>query len=162
MKLTLIAAMARNHVIGSHGDIPWYLPADLKYFKKMTMGKPVIMGRKTFDSIGKPLPGRDIIVITRNPDAYKVEGVQVVDSIDAAIAAAGDVPEIMIAGGAEIYQQTIARADHMYITRVDGVFEGDAFFPEFDPLDWIGGAATSHLADADNPHDYDFLRYDRF
>ena len=162
MKLTLIAAMARNHVIGSHGDIPWYLPADLKYFKKMTMGKPVIMGRKTFDSIGKPLPGRDIIVITRNPDAYKVEGVQVVDSIDAAIAAAGDVPEIMIAGGAEIYQQTIARADHMYITRVDGVFEGDAFFPEFDPLDWKGGAATSHLADADNPHDYDFLRYGRF
>lgn len=162
MKKAIIAAMGRNHVIGNNGDIPWHLPADLKYFKAMTMGKPVIMGRKTFDSIGKPLPGRDIIVVTRAPENYQKEGVQVVGSIDAAIAAAGEADELMIAGGAEIYQQTLNMVDHMYITRVDAVFDGDAFFPEFDPLEWVGGAATSHRADADNPHDYDFLRYDRF
>ncbi len=154
--------MGRNHVIGNNGDIPWHLPADLKYFKKMTMGRPVIMGRKTFDSIGKPLPGRDIIVVTRDPDAYQVEGVTVVDSIDAAVTAAGDVAEVMVAGGAEIYEQTIGRADHLYLTRVDAVFEGDTYFPEFDPLEWVGGAAISHQADADHPYDYDFLRFDRF
>jgi len=162
MKLSLIAAMGRNHVIGNDGDIPWHLPADLKYFKQLTLGKPVIMGRKTFESIGKPLPGRTNIVVTRDIQNYRPDGVKVAAGIDDAIAIAGDVEEIMVAGGAQIYAQTIERADHMYLTRVDAVFDGDTFFPEFDPLEWVGAAALSFTADEKNPYNYDFLRYDRF
>lgn len=163
MKISLIAAMGRNSVIGKDGKIPWHLSADLKYFKKMTMGKPVIMGRKTFDSIGKPLPGRDIIAVTRDAEVYRPEGIRVAGSIDAALATASndEVDEVMVAGGAQIYEQTIARADHLFITRINANFEGDTYFPDFDPLEWTGAAAISHKADDKNPHDYDFLRFDR-
>lgn len=161
MKLSLIVAMGRNSVIGKDGGIPWHLPADLKYFKSMTMGKPVIMGRKTFESIGKPLPGREIIAVTRDAEVYRPEGIRVAGSINAAIATAGEVDEIMVAGGAEIYEQTMAIANHLYITRINATFEGDTYFPEFDPLEWTGAAAISHEADEKNPYDYDFLRFDK-
>jgi len=139
MKLSLIVAMASNRAIGLNNQLPWYLPEDLRYFKSMTIGKPIVMGRKTFDSIGKPLPGRLNIVVTRN-SSWSFEGVSVATSLNQAKAIALEAnkytPEIVVIGGSEIYNMAINQADRLYITRVKDSFQGDVFFPEFDETNW--------------------------
>jgi len=166
MKLSLVWAMAQNRVIGRNNNLPWYLPEDLKYFKRITMGKPIIMGRKTFDSIGKPLPGRANIVITRNPD-FGVEGVKVVNSLDAAITLCKSIGEIdgvdeaMVIGGAEIYKLALPSADRLYLTEVHSEVEGDAYFPEFDRSEWKVTAREDFEASDPNPYNYSFLVLDK-
>jgi dihydrofolate reductase len=139
--VALIAAVARNGVIGRDNQLPWRLPGELKYFKAVTLGKPVVMGRKTFESLGRPLPGRTNIVVTRDR-GFAAEGVVIVAGIDAAlreadaIARRDGVDEIMVIGGAEIYRQTLPQADVLYLTEVQADVEGDAFFPEYDRAGW--------------------------
>jgi dihydrofolate reductase len=165
MKCALIVAMAENRTIGIDNKLPWYLPNDLKYFKQVTMGKPIIMGRKTYESIGKPLPGRTNIVITRNPD-YQAEGIVVVNSLKQALDKAEDISfinghdEVMVIGGAEIYNQGLESADRLYITHVHAEVEGDAFFPEVDWNDWQEQAREDFSAEGPNPYDYSFVVYD--
>ena len=137
-RLTLIAAVARDGAIGRDNTLPWRLPEDLRHFKAATMGRPLIMGRKTFDSIGRPLPGRRSIVVTRNAD-WRADGCEHALSVDEAIAIAATPPadDIFIAGGADLYRQTIVRADRLLITEVDIAVDGaDAFFPAIDPARW--------------------------
>ena len=140
MPISLIAAVARNNVIGRENDLPWYLPEDLKRFRKLTMGKTVLMGRKTFESImgrlGKPLPNRKNIVVTKNLDFQAPEGVEVFNSIEEALEKHKQQEEIFIIGGGQIFEQTISRATTLYITRVDMEVPGDAYFPEIDPRAW--------------------------
>lgn len=131
MKITMIAAMANNRVIGKDNQMPWHLPADLKFFKKMTLGKAVIMGRKTFESIGRPLPKRQNIVITRD-HTFQVDGVDVVHNTQQALAKAGAVDEVVIIGGGNIYQQFIEQADELYLTFIDLTVDGDAYFPDYE------------------------------
>ena len=144
--LALIAARARNGVIGLDNRMPWHLPEDLAYFKRVTLGKPVVMGRKTFESIGRPLPGRLNIVVTRNPD-WQAAGVQVAHSLDAALAlaAAAAPEEIMLIGGAELYRQALPQADVLYLTEIDAEFAGDAFFPEVDLARWRIEIGRAHV-----------------
>jgi dihydrofolate reductase len=153
--VSLIVARSRNGVIGRDGALPWHLSADLKHFKRQTVGKPVVMGRKTFDSIGKPLPGRHNIVVTRNAD-WKFAGVTVVPNIAEAIAAAGldlkiRAPEIMIIGGADIYAQCLQFADRLYLTDVQVEIAGDAFFPPLDETIWRETARVDYAAGAEQP-----------
>jgi len=162
MKISLVWAMAQNRVIGRNNQLPWYLPEDLKYFKRITLGKPVIMGRKTFDSIGKPLPGRTNIVVTRNRD-WSFEGVRTVDSLEAARelcenqAIVDGTEEAMIIGGAEIYRQAMPLADRLYLTEVHADVEGDATFPEFDRSQWQEIAREDFEASGPNPCNYSFI-----
>lgn len=164
--VSLIVAMARNRVIGINNKLPWYLPNDLKYFKRVTMGKPILMGRKTFESIGKPLPGRLNIVMTRDT-SWQAEGVKVTHSLDAAIALAqaqceiqgGD--ELMIIGGDEIYRQSLPRADRLYLTQVHAEVHGDAYFPEINWDDWEERAREDFSAEGPNPYDYSFVVLER-
>ena len=139
MALSIIVAMSENGVIGRDGDLPWRISEDLKRFKKITMGKPIIMGRKTWESIGRPLPGRPHIVISRDAH-FRAEGVDVVQSFEAALARAMELTaadsEIMVIGGAEIYRLAMERADRMYVTEVEGDVQGDTYFPEFDRTAW--------------------------
>jgi dihydrofolate reductase len=138
-RLTLVAAVARNNVIGRHNTLPWHLPEDLKHFRETTMGTPVIMGRKTWESLPakfRPLPGRQNVVITRNAD-YLAPGGRVVTSVAAALAECGTVPDAYLIGGAELYRQAIDAADRLSITEIDlDVPDGDAFFPTIDPSRW--------------------------
>lgn len=162
MRISLIVAAAKNGAIGQAGRMPWHLPNDLRHFKNLTWGMPIIMGRKTFDSIGKPLPGRQNIVITRRPD-FKPEGVFVVESPERAlsIASMSDVKEVIVMGGGEIYSLFMNRADRIYLTRIHAEVEGDTFFPEIDFEKW---ALTSQLlqpSDAKNPVDHAFEQWDR-
>ena len=161
--ISLIAAVADNNVIGRDNRLPWHLPADLKFFKNTTTGHHVLMGRKTFDEIKKPLPGRINVIITRQAD-FSPDGVAIARSIDEAIGkaeAAGD-PEIFIIGGAEIFRQVLHRADRMYITRVHTEAEGDTFFPEFDDVnEWKLVDAEHYEADERNAYPYSFLTYER-
>jgi dihydrofolate reductase len=161
MRISLIAAMGERGVIGAGGNIPWHLPADFKHFKEITMGHPIIMGRKTFESIGRPLPGRTNIVITRDA-GYRFGGVVVALSPDAALAAAAaadGADEAFVIGGAEMYKLFLPQADRVYLTKVSGAFEGDAFFPELDKKEWRLINAEPHARDAHNPFDYAFLTY---
>lgn len=134
-KLSLIVAMGKNRAIGKDNALPWHLSQDLQYFKAVTLGKPIVMGRKTYDSIGRPLPGRHNIVISRDP-AWAAEGVTVVTSVAAALAAAGDVEEVMVIGGEQIYALALAHANQLYITEVEAAPQADAFFPAIDPSQW--------------------------
>jgi len=139
--VAIIAAVAANGVIGNGNMIPWHLPSDFAHFKRMTLGKPLIMGRKTFESIGRPLPGRTNIVVSRHP-GYQPDGVIVISSLEAAlehaqeIATASRANEVMVGGGAEIYAQALPVADRLYITHVGANPVGDAYFPKVDPDDW--------------------------
>lgn len=154
--ISLIVAMDKNRLIGANGRLPWHLPDDMKWFREQTMGKPVIMGRKTFESIPerfRPLPGRHNIVLTHRRD-YAAEGVTVVHTIEAALTAAGDVAEIVVIGGAELYTQLLPQADRLYLTQIDAEFDGDAYFPEFDLAVWHEIYRQEHLAD--DRHDYAF------
>ena len=128
--ISLIVAHDNNNVIGYENGMPWHLPGDLKYFKDKTMGKPMIMGRKTFESIGRPLPGRRNIVITRDEN-YQADGIEMVTSLEGALALAGDVPEIMIIGGEQIFRLSMDIADRLYITKINHAFNGDTYFPEY-------------------------------
>lgn len=158
--LSLIAAMDENRLIGSNNELPWHLPADLAFFKRTTMGKPILMGRKTFESIGRALPGRRNIVITGNPD-FEASGCDVVDSIEAGMSLASDEDEIMLIGGASLYAQTIAYATRLYITRIHHNFEGDTWFPEFDLREWTEENREDFDADHSNPHSYSFIKFVR-
>ena len=160
MRISIIAAIARNGVIGAGDGLPWHLPADLAFFKRMTMGSYLLMGRKTFETVGKPLPGREIVVITRQTD-YAVEGVLMAFSLDEAIQLASGQKEIFIAGGAEIYALALGCADRMYLTRIHQAFEVDTYFPEFEETDWELAAKLDYPADEENPYPYSFLTYVR-
>lgn len=160
MDLCLIAALDRNGLIGRDNALPWRLPADLQHFKRLTMGKPIVMGRLTWESLGRPLPGRHNIVLTRDP-AYRAEGASVVHSIDAALAAAGAVDEVMVIGGAALYRTLLARAARLYLTRIDAAFDGDAWFPEIDPAAWREVAREAHAPDERNPYPYAFVTLER-
>lgn len=163
MKLSIIAALSTNNVIGRDNDIPWRQSTDLKRLKALTMGHHFIMGRKTWDSVGRPLPGRQTIVITRS-DTFRPDGVSVVHSLEEAVAiasAAGD-DEAFIAGGSEIFEQSLHRADRMYLTRIHAEIEGDTFFPDFDDVtEWHLTDAEHFEADEKNEYPYSFLTYDR-
>ena len=135
--VAFVVALSDNGVIGKNGDLPWHIPEDLKHFKAVTMGKPIIMGRKTYLSIGKPLPGRTNIVLTRQED-FKADGVQVVHSFDDALSAARaeNPEEIMVIGGAQVYEEALSRADRLYLTYVHKEVEGDTYFPSFNEDEW--------------------------
>lgn len=158
MRVTLIAAMAANRTIGLDNRLPWRLPHDQRRFKRLTLGHDVVMGRKTFDSIRKPLPGRRNLVVTRQED-WSAPGVVVVHSVDEALEkACGD--EVFVVGGAEIYRQALPRADRIQLTLIDRAFPGDTFFPDFDPADWRLVEREDHPA-TDGIPSYSFLVYDR-
>ncbi len=154
--ISIIAAMAENRAIGINNKMPWHLPADLRHFKALTVGKPIIMGRKTWESLPGLLPNRPHIVVTRDLH-YQAKGCQVVHSIDEALTAAGDVPEIMIVGGAAFYAAMLPQADRLYLTQVKTTVAGDVFFPHYNATDWQIIAQEKHAADEKNPFSYCFL-----
>ena len=135
MRISLIAAAAANNVIGRDGRLPWKLPEDLERFKQLTLGKPIVMGRLTHESIGRPLPGRRNIVLTRRPD-YRAEGCDVVRSVRAAVDAVAGAEEVMIIGGGAVYTSFLPLAERVYLTRIEADVDGDAFFPELAPAEW--------------------------
>ena len=145
--LTLIAAIAANGVIGKNNKTPWHLPRDMAYFKQHTLGKPILMGRKTFESIGHPLPGRQNIILTRDP-TYNARGAAIITSLSQALEI--NTPEIMVIGGAEIYQQTLPLASRLHLTLLDNPFEGDTIFPNYDEKQW---RITSEQYNKANPED---------
>ena len=159
-RLSIIVAMAKNRVIGVNNALPWHLPADLKHFKALTMGHHIVMGRKTYDSIGKPLPGRTSVVVTRNAK-HTARDVVVVHSFEAAITACGDDQEIFVIGGAELYRQAIKLADRIYLTEIDADIPGDTHFAEFDDKLWRETERVSHASDEKNLYPYHFVIYDR-
>jgi len=144
--ITLIVAVADSGVIGRDNGLPWHLPEDLKRFKRLTMGKPMVMGRRTFESIGKPLPGRLNIVVTRDTN-YRREGVTAVHDVDGALRAAGDAPEVMVIGGAELFRALLPRAGRIHLTRVHGNIEGNVMWPALDERDWAVVERETHAAD---------------
>ena len=160
MIISLIAAMAANRVIGNAGIIPWKLPADMKRFRMLTMGKPIIMGRKTFESIGSALSGRLNIVMTRDKTFY-AKGCRVVTSREDALIAAGDVAEIMIIGGEGIYKEFLPLANRIYLTVIDAHIEGDAFFPAIDDVQWHEMSYEEYEPDDKNKYRYTFMTFER-
>jgi dihydrofolate reductase len=158
--LSLIAAMAENRVIGRGNALPWRLPADLAHFKRLTLGKPILMGRRTWESLPGLLPHRTHVVITRNRD-YRAEGAEVVHSLEQALEVFGAVDEVMVIGGGELYAQCLPRAARMHLTLVHAEVEGDTRFPAFDPADWVECGRESHPADERNPYPYTFLELER-
>ncbi|MDX9707208.1 MAG: dihydrofolate reductase [Azospira sp.] len=156
--VSLIAAMDRRRLIGRDNALPWRLPEDLRHFKATTLGKPVIMGRKTWESLGRPLPGRRNIVVSRHPD-YVAEGGETATSLPAALALAGEADEVFIIGGADIYRQALPLAQRLHLTEIDAEFAGDAWFPEFPLAEWREAAReTQRSADG---LDFAFVRYER-
>ena len=154
MKIALVAAMANHNVIGLNNQMPWHMPADLAHFKQVTLGKPVIMGRKTYDSIGRLLPGRRNIIISRQPAPAQLAA-DWVNSIEEALALVAEQPEVMIIGGAELYKQMLPRADRLYLTHIDLDSEGDAYFPDYQSdANWQQISSESVAADDKNPHSY--------
>ena len=158
MTISIIVAMTADRVIGRDNTLPWRLPADLRRFKRLTLGHHLVVGRKTWESIGRPLPGRKMVVITRQRK-FRADGVEVVHSIDDALAVArkNGEDEVFIAGGEEIYRQTLARAHRLYLTRVHATIEGDAFFPEYDAAAWTEVEREDRAADEKNPHAFSFI-----
>ncbi|MFI0487817.1 MAG: type 3 dihydrofolate reductase [Yersinia sp. (in: enterobacteria)] len=154
MIISLIAAMAADRVIGMENAMPWHLPADLAWFKRNTLNKPVIMGRKTFESIGRSLPGRLNIVISSRPGTD--DRVTWVTSIEQALTLTGDVEEVMIMGGGRVYKQFLDRADRMYLTHIDAEVGGDTHFPDYEPDEWESTFTEFHDADEANSHNYCF------
>lgn len=157
-RINVIAAMAKNRTIGIKNTLPWHLPEDLKHFKALTMGHHIVMGRKTYESIGRPLPGRTTVIVTRDPN-YRAEGCLTALSIDAAIQACGDDPEVFFVGGADLYSQVLARADRLYLTEIQQEYEGDAHFPAFDRQAWRETARDAQVSAAGLA--YHFVTYDR-
>lgn len=160
MKISLIAALTRQHVIGLSNKTPWHLPADLKRFKQLTLGKPIIMGRKTYDSIGHILPDRPNIILSRSPQ-FKVASAAVASSLDDALAQCGSAEEVMIIGGAEVFEVSIDMADKLYLTWIESDIVGDTYFPAFDKSKWVECASSFHKPDSNNPLAYTFTDYVR-
>ena len=158
--LELVVAAARNGVIGRDNGLPWRLPADLAHFKRVTLGHPILMGRRTWDSIGRPLPGRQNIVLTRDP-SFRAAGASVVHSLAEARAVAGDADRLMVIGGAEIYRACLAEADVLHLTEVDAQIEGDARFPEWRREDWQEVSREAHPADERHAYGYSFVTLKR-
>ena len=166
MHLAIIVAAARNGVIGRGNSLPWHLPGDLKYFKRITMGKPVVMGRKTFESIGRPLPGRTNVVISRNP-RFAAEGVQVAASLDQALELAAEIAwsdgidELVVIGGEQIYREALPRAQRLYLTEVHADIEGDTVLPPVRWEEWREVSRERHTAGGANAYDYSFVVFER-
>lgn len=158
--ISIIVAASTNNVIGEQGGLPWKLSEDLKRFKQLTMGKPIVMGRLTWESIGRPLPGRQNIIVTRQVD-FTADGCDVVASPAEALSAAGNAGEIMIIGGSQIYTSFLPKAGRLYVTRVHANIEGDAFFPEIDMDSWQLVSSEEHEADASNQYSFAFMSYER-
>ncbi len=166
MLISLVVAVAENGVIGAHGDVPWRIPSDLRYFREVTMGKPVIMGRKTWEGIGRPLPGRDNIVVTRQAD-YEAAGVHVVHDVDSALAKARELAaarggdEICVIGGEEIFRAAMDRADRIYLSRVHMTVEGDTFFPDDETREWQEVSREFHPAEPGDSADWTLVVLER-
>ena len=160
MLISIVVAASTNNVIGKNGQLPWRLPDDLKYFRAITMGKPIVMGRLTWESIGRPLPGRQNIVITRNPD-YVAEGCDVVTSPAAALGVAGEAAEVMIIGGGRIYELFLPQARRLYLTRVQVDVDGDTYFPAISEDDWRLVSCDAHAAEDANEFGFEFRVYER-
>ena len=160
MQISIIAAMGANRVIGYRNKLPWHLPADLKHFKSVTMGKPMIMGRKTWASIGRPLPGRRSLVVTRDP-MFRAEGCDIAHSFDAALKLAEPAGEVVVIGGAQLFKEALPRADRLYLTIIDHLFQGDVYFPPVDATLWREVSRDEHLSDPANLYHYRFLIYER-
>ncbi len=158
--VTLIAAMAHNRVIGIDNSLPWDLPADMRHFREQTMGKPILMGRKTYDSIDRPLPGRQNIVVTRD-HSVEIDGCDVVHSIEEALQRAGDAPEVMVMGGESFYRQLLPQAHRLLLTLIDLEIEGDAWFPQWEEAEWREVAREAHPADERNCCPYSFVTMER-
>ncbi|WNB92944.1 dihydrofolate reductase [Bacillus sp. NEB1478] len=152
--ISFVVAMDENRAIGKDNDLPWYLPNDLKYFKKVTMGKPIVMGRKTYESIGKPLPGRENIVVTRDKQ-YQAEGTTVVHSVNEVLQI--DAEEICVIGGAELFKLFLPKADRLYITEIHETFEADTFFPPLNESEWQEVSRESGTVDEKNKYPHDFV-----
>jgi len=159
MQLSCVVAVAANGTIGSRNELPWHLPADLQRFKALTLGKPILMGRKTYDSIGRPLPGRTNIVVTRQQLA--IPGCVVVGSLPEALAAAGNVPEAALIGGAELFRLALPQVDVIHLTRVHADVPGDVFFPELDPTEWHEILIARHEIDERHAYAFSFLELRR-
>jgi len=158
--ISIVVAASTNNVIGVDGELPWRISDDLKRFKALTMGKPIVMGRLTWESIGRPLPGRQNIVVTRQA-GFSAAGCDVVASPAAALEAAGDAAEVMIIGGSQIYELFLPKAGRLYITRVQAEIEGDAFFPATNDADWELVDSESHAASENNEFAFNFSTYER-
>jgi dihydrofolate reductase len=159
-RVTLILARARNGVIGAAGGLPWRLPEDLAFFKRTTMGHPIVMGRKTWESIGRPLPGRRSVVVTRKA-AFAAPGAEVVGSLDAAIERCRDTDEIFVIGGAQLYADALPRADRLLLTEIDADFAGDTFLPAPSAQDWTEASREPHPPTDTRPFRFDFVDYRR-
>ena len=160
MIVSLLVAVSDNGIIGQDNELPWRLPKDLQWFKRLTTGRTIIMGRKTFESIGSPLPDRRTIVLTRNT-AYRPEGVEVAGTLDEALALAKDEPEIFVVGGAAVYHLAFPRVQRLYLTRVRADVEGDVQFPEWRPEEWRLVWEETHEADERHAHPFVFQQFDR-
>tara|TARA_B110001469_G_C9528135_1_gene262661 strand:+ start:239 stop:727 length:489 start_codon:yes stop_codon:yes gene_type:complete len=160
MKLAIIVATDEQGLIGKDNDLPWKLSADLQYFRKVTMGKPIIMGRRTHESIGRPLPGRKNIIIT-SYKAYQAEGCTVTNSMSQAIEACENAQEVMIMGGASLYQQWLPTADKIYLTQVHALLDGDTWFPDWNKEQWDEVSKEAYPADEKNEYPYSFIVYER-
>lgn len=158
--ISLLVAATENGVIGRDNGMPWHLPDDLKHFKAVTLGKPVLMGRRTFESIGRPLPGRTNLVLTRTVD-WSAPAVTVVADLDAALRAAGPAPELIVAGGAQVYALALPRAARIYLTRIHAVIDGDTRLPDIDFTQWREISRRLHPADARHPYAMSFVTLDR-
>jgi dihydrofolate reductase len=160
MLISMIMAMAANRVIGANNKIPWRLPRDQQRFKAITTGKPIVMGRKTHESIGRPLPGRHNIVVSRNQD-FQAEGCTVVHTPEAALQAAGGVEEVVVIGGAYLYEYFLPMSGRLYLTILEESFTGEVFFPEFDESEWRTILSETHKPDEKNAHRYRFMILER-
>ena len=159
-RIVLVSAMDLNHVIGRDGALPWHMPADMKHYRRVTTGKPIVMGRKTWESLSGPLPKRRNVVITRQPD-YTADGAEVVDSPEAALALLADSPEVMVIGGSGVYAAFLDRADELNLTMIHHAFEGDTRFPDIHPDRWRVVSREDHQPDEKNPYPYSFLLMQR-
>lgn len=159
--ISLIVAMDQNRVIGKENQLPWYLPADLQYFKKVTMGKPIVMGRKTFDSIGRVLPGRENVIVTRNRDYTNDDCTILYSMEDVKKFADASEQEVMIIGGAEIFKEILPVADRLYITKIHAEFPGDTYFPLIDDKEWKQVSSKPGMVDEKNKYAHEFIVLDR-
>jgi len=160
MTISLVVAASTNNVIGSDGGLPWHLPDDLRHFKRLTTGKPIVMGRRTFESIGRPLPDRRNIVMTRDPD-YVAPGCDVVSSVREALDLVSDADEVMIIGGGQVYRDFLPHADRIYLSRVQADVEGDTYFPDIDEADWRLVSSEPHAADEKHAYAFDVMVFER-
>jgi dihydrofolate reductase len=159
-RISFVVAFDRNRVIGKDGGLPWRLPDDMRHVRKLTVGKPLIMGRRTYDSIGRPLPDRTSIVLTRDT-AFHPEGVLVARTPDEALALAGDAPEVIVFGGAGVFADFLASADRIYLTEVDAEVAGDTYFPPLDSAQWRETERETHPADPRHPYAFDWVTLER-